>query len=463
MKIIIIGAGIAGITLAKRIKKYEKKHEVILIEKNQDIIYETASLPYYISDEIKNEELLKLENVNDLKSTYDIEINLDTELMKIDDEKKEITLMSGSNSNMFSMAYDKLILACGLKNIKLKELENVGDNIFIIKNIYNSRRLKKYLSNNDVKNALVIGAGTTGIMIAEMLENMNINTTVFEETNNILRQYDEDITSEIFKYLETKINIKTNINISKVINGKELKVIYNEEGKRKNNILKKGSQREKKFDVIIVTSGLVPNTEFLDNTKIQRSDKGYIFVDEYFETNINDIYAVGDIAVVKNKISSEYILPKTSKNAYIQARKLANNILGEKTKYTGSLCSNVQGAFNKIFGKSGITQKEAYDNNLEYIVTIVNDNNIPEYLENKEHIMIKGIFEIPTLRILGVQVFGGKYTDKKLDTLVAAISSNMTAYDLAELEIPFTPFFSKNIDIINRLGYKTISLYKEKP
>lgn len=440
MKIIVIGGQIAGSSFAVKYKKENPDDEIILVNKNIHISYITSALPLFLEDKVKEEDII-LYNEEYLKS-LGITLYLKSEVIAVNPNEKNIKIIKGDSGSIEVLDYDKLIIASGCNAVKLPILENKGNNIFIFKNILNVKRLKKLIKEKAPKNALVIGGGPTGISVSNALKNLNIDVSLCEKEDNILRQFGEDFQKDAKEILEKKgINVLTSSEVKNVKNGYPINLEIN--------------KKKYTFDFIVVCSGLIPNTTFMHDTTVNMTENGYIFVNEKLETNLSNIYAIGDVAVVKMNGVEEYILPKLSGSAKNQSEFLVESFKKTLDRYNGTNSSMIINVFDKTFAKVGIIEEQAIDNNLEFKTIYLEKRMYPKYINNDCILKIKAIFN-KKLDFLGVEIFGDENINLLLNYFTAALKGKLNAKDFLEEELAFDNKFYFLNQTINDLGKMAI-------
>ena len=185
-----------GLTLAKYLRKRDKNIEIIIVEKQEYISYSQCAMPYYISGEVSEEDIV-FNSAQDLKDKYDLEIYLKTEVIEIYSDKNQIQVSETSKGTMFNISYDYLVLSVGSIAKKLKEFENLGDNIFIHKNLRNAKRLKRFIERNEPRNALMVGSGAISLELSENLNKLGIDVYILEKEDVLIPRFDKDISMEI--------------------------------------------------------------------------------------------------------------------------------------------------------------------------------------------------------------------------------------------------------------------------
>lgn len=210
-----------GLTLAKYLRKRDKNIEIIIVEKQEYISYSQCAMPYYISGEVSEEDIV-FNSAQDLKDKYDLEIYLKTEVIEIYSDKNQIQVSETSKGTMFNISYDYLVLSVGSIAKKLKEFENLGDNIFIHKNLRNAKRLKRFIERNEPRNALIVGSGAISLELSENLNKIGIDVYILEKEDVLIPRFDKDISMEIENIASEFVTIIKQGKILKVKEDSEL-------------------------------------------------------------------------------------------------------------------------------------------------------------------------------------------------------------------------------------------------
>ena len=169
-----------------------------------------------------------------------------------------------------------LILATGCKPKTIGETK-FSDLIWSSKEAMIPKFLPKKLS--------IIGSGAIGIEFASIYNALGSQVTVFESQDKILPQFDKDISIEAQKIFEKKgIKFELNAKISSINESKKKVIISNNDQKIES-------------DALIMSIGVSPNldSKILDNTNIILDKSGYIETNDNYETNTNNLFAIGDI------------------------------------------------------------------------------------------------------------------------------------------------------------------------
>ena len=476
MKIIIVGGVAGGATTATRLRRLSENNEIILFERGENISFANCGLPYYISDVISKKEDLLVQTPKAFKDRFNIDVRIKQEVISINKENKTVDVKNLSTGETYTETYDKLVLSPGAEPINpFKNLNS--KRIFTLRTIDDSSKIKEYISKNDVKNVVIVGGGYIGVEMAENLshlssrekcntnENMqidlkepkNINISIVEKSSHLIPTIDADMASFVHKALiKNSVKVFLNQGVESIIDGDELFI--------------KLENLSIKADMVILCIGIRPESTLAKEAGLAVNEKGYIIVDEKMLTSDENIYALGDAALIENAITGRKAPLALAGPANRQARIVANNIMGMESKYEGFIGSSILKIFDYTLGMTGLFEKTCREQNIEYKTMIISPYSHAKYYPGAKVMTIKVLYRAGkknayinnedentelkncTGQILGATVFGKEGIDKVTDILATAIRNKMTAKDLSELELCYAPPYSSAKSPVNIIG-----------
>lgn len=476
MKIVIVGGVAGGATTATRLRRLSENNEIILFEREENISFANCGLPYYISDVISKKEDLLVQTPKAFKDRFNIDVRIKQEVISINKENKTVDVKNLSTGETYTETYDKLVLSPGVEPINpFKNLNS--KRIFTLRTIDDSSKIKEYISKNDVKNVVIVGGGYIGVEMAENLshlssrekcntnENMqidlkkskNINISIVEKSSHLIPTIDADMASFVHKALiENSVKVFLNQGVESIIEGDELFI--------------KLENLSIKADMVILCIGIRPESTLAKEAGLAVNEKGYIIVDEKMLTSDENIYALGDAALIENAITGRKSPLALAGPANRQARIVANNIMGMESKYEGFIGSSILKIFDYTLGMTGLFEKTCREQNIEYKTMIISPYSHAKYYPGAKVMTIKVLYRAGkknayinnedentelkncTGQILGATVFGKEGIDKVTDILATAIRNKMTAKDLSELELCYAPPYSSAKSPVNIIG-----------
>src|SRR3989339_1549291 len=157
--IVVIGGNAAGPAAAAKAKRTAPDADILMIEAGEFISTGTCELPYVLSGEIKNYEDVVFFGADSFEREKGVKVLTSHFVEKIDRNKKLLTVKNLRDGNKFEQPYDKLILCTGSNAKSIPSLQNNLSNVFTLKSVRDLINIKNYLSQNIIRNVLVIGAG----------------------------------------------------------------------------------------------------------------------------------------------------------------------------------------------------------------------------------------------------------------------------------------------------------------
>lgn len=443
MKIVIIGGVAGGMSAATRLRRLNEQAEIIVLEKGPYVSFANCGLPYYVAGEIENRSDLLVQTPEQLKARFRLDVRPNSEAIKIDTEGKEI--MVASESDTYTLVYDKLILSPGAKPFipPIKGLE-MAKNSFTLRNVPDVDEVMTYIESHNPKKAVIIGAGFIGLEMAESLVNRGIHVTIVEKAPHVLPTIDEEMAAFITKELS-----KNQIN---VITGTSVIGIENE---GRSVIIENGAKIE--TDFILLSVGVQPESRLAVDSGIQTGLRGGIVVDDNYQTSAKDVYAVGDAILVKQYSTQKDTLISLASPANRQGRQVADILSGLKRKNLGSLGTAIVRVFDQTIASTGLTEQQLKSEEKNYQVVHIQGKNHAGYYPNASMILLKLLFNPISGEIYGAQAVGKESVDKRIDILATAIKGNLTVEDLPELEFAYAPPFGSAKDPVNMAGYAALN------
>ena len=439
MKVVIIGAVAAGMSAAAKLKRIKPDYEVVVYEKTDIVSFGACGLPYYVGDFFHDPNMMIARE----KSKF-IESGIDLktfkEVIDVDTLEKTLTIKDALSGEIFIDNYDKLMIATGASSI-MPSLDKSYDNLTTLKDMNDGIKLKELISKEENKNIVIVGAGFIGIETIEAAKRLNKNIHLIGRSNRILSKvFDKEITDLLEEELrKNNIHLHLNETIQNYIGEENItKVITN--------------KSEIDCDIVVMAIGVKPNTSFLENTNIKMLSNGAIIVDECGRTSVEDIYAAGDCATIKNLVTNEDMYVPLATGANKLGRIVGENLGGINSYYPGSLASSCIKVLDMEAAVTGLTEERAKALNLDFKTKCITNYNQTHYYPGREKLLIKLIYDAKTKVILGGQIAGYKDAVQRANVLATAITAKMTTEQLGMLDLCYAPPFATTWDALNVAG-----------
>lgn len=433
MKVLVLGGVAAGTKIAAKLMREDRANEVIVLNKGKNISYAGCGLPYYVGHVIENKEELIVNTPLKYEKLTGVKVLTEVEAINVEPEAKKVTAVDLKTQETKEYTYDKLVIAVGASPVK-PPIEGCDlENVFFMRTPEDAIWLRETIDAGGIKKAVVVGAGYIGLEIAENLKTLGVRPFVLDMAPQILAPgFDKEMADYAEgKLSESGIPVVTGVAVTAIEgNGKVEKVVT--------------SKKAYKADLVVLSAGIRPNTAFLKDTGLEMF-KGTILTNEYGETNLPDIYAAGDCAMVHNAITGKAAWSPMGSTANIAGRVIAQNMMGAKISYRGTLGTAVCKLPGINVGRTGLTEVQAKEEGFDPIsvVTIVDEK--AHYYPGAGLLAVKMIADRKTERLLGVQVVGEGAVDKVVDIAVTGIMLKGTLTQLSDLDFAYAPPFSTAI------------------
>lgn len=433
MKVLVLGGVAAGTKIAAKLMREDRANEVTVLNKGRNISYAGCGLPYYVGHVIENKEELIVNTPLKYEKLTGVKVLTEMEAVKVEPNQKKVSAIDLKTGETKDFSYDKLVIAVGASPVKPPVEGCDLENVFFMRTPEDAIRLRTLIDGGSIKKAVVVGAGYIGLEIAENLKTMGVRPFVLDMAPQILAPgFDKEMADYAEgKLSESGIPVVTGVTVTAIEgNGQVEKVLT--------------SKKAYKADLVVLSAGIRPNTAFLNDTGLEMV-KGTILTNEYGETNLPDIYAAGDCAMVHNAITGKPAWSPMGSTANIAGRIIAQNMMGAKISYRGTLGTAVCKLPGINVGRTGLTEAQAKEEGFDpvSVVTIVDEK--AHYYPGAGLLAVKMIADKSTQRLLGIQVVGDGAVDKIVDIAVTGIMLKGTLTQLSDLDFAYAPPFSTAI------------------
>lgn len=439
-KVLIVGGVAGGASAAARLRRLDENIEIIMFEKGEYISFANCGLPYHIGETIKERESLILQTPEEMGKKFNIDIRVESEVIEVDAKLNKVKV-KGKDKGIYEETYDYLILSPGGKPLR-PAIEGINSKkIFTLRNIPDMDKIKTYIDDEEIKKAVVIGGGYIGVEMAENLVHRGVKVSLVEAAPHILAPFDSDMVTYAEKELEDN-------GVTLILNDG----VKSFKDKDKGLSVALNSGRTIDAEIVILAIGVKPDTDFIKDSGIELGNRGHILVKDNMETNIPNIYAVGDAIEVIEFISKKNTAIPLAGPANKQGRIAADNICGIDSKYKGTQGTAIIKVFDLTAASTGNNERGLKASNIDYKVLHIHPQSHASYYPGAIPMAIKVLFDKEG-KVLGAQGCGYDGVDKRIDVIATAIRLGGTIYDLEELELSYAPPYSSAKDPVNMAGF----------
>ena len=429
MKVVIIGGVAAGTKTAAKLKREHPQDAVTIYTKGSDISYAGCGLPYYVGGVIESEDALIVNTPAKFTALTGVQVYTNTEITEVNPEAHTVRTLGGEE-----VSYDKLVIAVGAEPF-IPPVEGTSlPGVFSVRTPQDAISIRRYAEEKHCRQAVVVGGGFIGLEMAENLRKQGLSVTVMDMASQLMPNLlDVEVADHLRRRLQQSgLRVLTGTALQGLEGTDSVKAVMTPNGKLP-------------ADLVILSVGIRPATGFLKDTGL-KMDRGVILTNQRHETNLPDIYSVGDCAMVHNRITGKQQWSAMGSTANIAGRNLALHLAGQGADYPGCLGTGVVKVMDDLnAGRTGLTEAQAREAGFDAVSVTAILSDKAHYYSDASTFTIKVIGDRQTHKLLGVQVLGSGAVDKITDVVVTAISMNATLEDLVSMDFSYAPPFSTAI------------------
>ena len=424
-RIIIIGANASGVEAASAARKKDRTAEITLITQEVNAGYSRCGLPFVIGGTISAfKDLI----VYPPAYFQMLKLNLRTETKALAINTKEKTVnVQSTGGPVETLAYDALVIATGADSFMppIKGREKPG--IYSLRDMEDGEKIDAAVKAG-AKSAVIMGAGLIGLEVGVGLMERGLTVTIVELLPQILPQLlDADMAKMVQEHLESKgMRILTRKGVEEFV------------GEEKVTAVIAGGEKIE-ADLFVSAFGVRANTRLAVEAGIPLGESRAIKTNGRMETEVRDVYAVGDCAEAPSIITHRPTCAQLGTIAVRQGKVGGTNAGGGYSQFSGVLASAVTMLFEIQAGNTGLTETGAERNRIEVVTGAISSKTRADYFPGAKPIKVKLVVEKESQRIVGGQVIGGEEVTQRINCLSFAIQKGMTVRELSKADTAYAP------------------------
>ncbi len=445
MKIVIIGAVAGGASAAARARRLDEDAEIVLIERGVEPSFANCGLPYYVGGEIQSRDKLLVAPAAQLRQRHRLDVRTQQEVTAINRAEQSVTVKDLKTGESYSETYDRLVISTGASPFRPPIPGIDGPYVLELRDLVDADRMLELAVADRSRRAVIVGAGFIGIEVAENLVRRGLDVTLVELADQILPPWDAEMVRPLEEHLRAE-GVTLRLSDSAEAFGNCPPDDGNLTVK-----LKSGEVLSACFAVVCI--GVRPESKLAADAGIECGSRGGIVTNDHMQTNDPNIYAIGDVAQVKDFITGEPTQIPLAGPANRQGRIAADHIFGRSSAYRGTQGTAVVGVFGKTAAMTGHSEKLLKPAGRPYEKIYIHPTDHAGYYPGATQMTLKLLFNPEDGRIWGAQAVGTHGVDKRIDVIAMAIHAKMTVYDLEEVELCYAPQYGSAKDAVNMAGF----------
>ncbi|NCA68902.1 MAG: hypothetical protein EOM91_02140 [Sphingobacteriia bacterium] len=429
MRLIVIGGVAAGMSAASQARRADPNAEIIVLEKGGDVSYGACGLPYKLPPAARMEDLQVI-SAERFREERKIDVRLWHEVERIDRDAREVS--GRSRDGAFALGYDKLIICTGARvwTPPITGLETLWwRGAYPLKTLEDGRLIKAALTANPPRHVVVIGAGYIGLEATENFAEMGAAVTVVEALPEILpwlpaaqraRLMDEAAAHGVEMLVGTRVESLARV-------GETIQVTT--------------SQRLLEADLVLVATGVRPESGLAEAAGLRLGAAGAIALDASLRTSDPHILAAGDCADAIHAITGASVWVPLALRANRAGKLAGDNACGRDRRAPPVLGTAVFKFFGLEIARTGLSSDEAAAAGLDAAAVEIVAGTRAGYYPGGGKLSVWLLGERGTGRLLGCCMVGPEAAAHKIDTVAAALHAGLTAEQLHAMDLAYAPPF----------------------
>lgn len=431
-RLVVIGGDAAGMSAASEARRRRAADdlEIVVFERSSFVSYSACGEPYFVGDYVTEVDDLIARTPEEF-AAREIDVHIRHEVTSIDTDARRVVVRAVDGGAERSEPYDQLLIATGAEPNRPPIDGSDLPGVYQMHTLDDAIAVRRMIDEHQPKRAVVIGGGYIGIEMAEAFDRHDIPVTIVTAAPSLLDpQLDSDMGDLIRAAAAAQgFDVRTDQRIECI------------EGDDRVTGVACGPDR---IDADVVLLGLGSHAEVWLATQngIPVGESGAILVDDHQRTEIPGVWAAGDCAETRHRISGQVVNFHLGTVANKQGRVAGVNLGGGDEAFPGVLGTAVTKLCDLEIGRTGLTEAECQSLGLATVADTFESTTASGYWPAAEQMTMKAISDRTTRRLLGAQIVGGNGSAKRIDTVAMALWNEMTVDALINVDLSYAPPFS---------------------
>ncbi len=430
-RILVIGGLAAGPSAASKAARTSPDAEVVLYEQGDAVSYGICEIPYHISGAVKAEDLAPF-TPETLRTTRRIDARILHRVEEIQPHRRTLRVRNLKDGTTSEERFDRLVIATGSRPRRLGFEGEESRNVFRVKALDEAYALRKFVSGEHPRTAVIVGGGYIGMEMADALTSLGIEVTVLHNSSLPMKALERETRERVREELEKNgVRFVGMAQAAGFVRGREGKVTHVVTG-------------DGSFEagIVVVAIGVEPNSDLARGAGIRTGSSGGILTDQRQQTSVDSIYAAGDCCEVKNLVSG--------RQAYIPLATIASkagwtageNAAGGNAVFRGAIRAIAVRVFGLEVAQVGAGEEDAREAGFEPVCETITGWSRVAVMPGSERVTIRLIADRKSQRLLGANVSGREGAVLRANTLAVAIQQKVTIGEMQQWDLAYSPPFT---------------------
>ncbi|GAA5334942.1 FAD-dependent oxidoreductase [Thermus hydrothermalis] len=426
-RMVVVGGVAGGASAAAKAKRENPDLEVVVYEKSGFVSYGACGLPYVLSGEIPSLAKLIARTPEEFRK-QGVWVHTHHEVVDINPEERVLTVFDHREGRTFQDRYDYLVLATGARPTlpPIPGTEQAG--VYTLRSLEDGERLLRALEG--ARRAAILGAGYIGLEVAEAFRKRGLEVTLLEAKERPLPHWDEEVGALLKGELERHgVEVWTGVRVLALRGSGRVEAVETSEG-------------VVPADLVLIATGVRPNTSLAQAMGVALGPTGAIATDERMRTNLEGVFAAGDVAESFHQVLKRpYWLP-LGDVANKHGRTAGSVIAGKEARFHGVVGTAIFKTFGLAVATTGLSLEVALREGYRAKKVFIQSRDGAHYYPGSGPLWVELVYEEGTDRLLGGAVVAHGHGALRVDVLATLLHRGGTLEDLLALDLAYAPPYS---------------------
>lgn len=431
-RLVIIGGDAAGMTAATQARRMKTvdELEIVVLERSTRTSYAACGLPYLVGGLVASADSLVARTPEQHRANG-IDVRTRHDATAIHVKARTVTVRDLDTGLESAVHYDELLIGTGASGISPPWPGIDAKGVLQLRTLDDAAEVERLLAAG-ARRAVVVGAGYIGLEVAEGLLKRGLQVTVVERLDAPMGAVlDADMATDVADAMRAAgvdLRLGTAVTGFTAVSGQVTAVAT--------------AAGPVDADLVVIGLGVRPNADLARAAGIGVGETGGIQVDDHLRTDTPHVWAAGDCVESHHRLTGRAVVVALGTHANKQGRVVGTNLAGGDAAFGGVLGTAITRFQDVEIACTGLTERAAAAAGFSAIGVITEASSRASYYPGAQPMKIKIVLERDTGRLLGAQIVGGAGAGKRIDVLATALWNNMTAADVAGMDLSYAPPFS---------------------
>ncbi len=430
-RLVVIGGDAAGMTAATAARRGRPDLEIVVLEKGHHTSYSACGIPYVVGGAVAELDDLVVRTPQEFRDHHRIDVRTRHEVVGVDLDARRVEVRALDQDRTLHLGFDLLQIATGAEPLRPPLPGIDGPDVHGVQTLDDAAVLLEAAESGRCRHVAVVGAGYIGLEMAEAFVRRGSKVTMVDAAAQPMRTMDPDLGAKVAGAVRRfGVDLRCGVQVQ----GFTGATVHTSEG-------------DVAADLVVLGLGVAPRSQLGIDAGLAAGARGAIAVDHRQHTSRDGIYAAGDCADTRHRVSGERVHIALGTVANKTGRVAGVNIAGGYATFPGVVGTAVTRVCEIEIARTGLSSEEAARAGIEVEVSTIEATSRAGYYPGAEPVHVRVLAERNTGRLIGGQLVGADRSGKRIDTVATAITAGMTVAEFVDLDLAYAPAVSPLWDV----------------